>query len=98
MKENKALILDAKWKELDINDDKLGINQNDLYQLFAYSELIKNRERNVETVEIALLYPKTNKFYEVIQLQYFNNTNIFLIPVNVENPNDNENSVQIFKS
>ena len=38
-----ALILDAKWKELEINNEKLGVSQTDLYQLYNYASIIRSR-------------------------------------------------------
>lgn len=86
---NKALIMDAKWKELSCSEDKLNVSQADLYQLFSYSEAIKNLEDSIAEVEIALLYPKTNQFHNTIEWYYFNNTKVSLVPINVQNPNDN---------
>ena len=82
-KDNKAIILDAKWKELDTSSDKFDVAQADLYQLFAYSELIKNKEKDVQKVEIMLLYPESNNFKEVTKWEYFNNTLISIVPINV---------------
>lgn len=86
-KNNKALILDAKWKVLDVNDEKLGISQSDLYQLFAYSEILRTKEN--KTVSVALLYPQTAKFYTVQEWSYFNGIKIYIVPVNVLDKNDN---------
>lgn len=46
-----VLILDAKWKILDSNEAKLGISQQDLYQLTAYGNLY-----NLQS--LALIYPR----------------------------------------
>ena len=58
-----ALILDAKWKELEINDEKLGVSQTDLYQLYNYASIIRSKES--KKVSIALLYPQTSKFNQI---------------------------------
>ena len=85
---DKKLILDAKWKEININDERLGVSQNDLYQLFTYSEII--RHNKTKNVSIALLYPQTTQFNEIKkEWSYFNGTKIYLIPVNVIDIEDN---------
>ena len=89
-KDKKAIILDAKWKELDSSSDKFDVAQADLYQLFAYSELIKNKGAKVEEVEIMLLYPESNNFKEVIKWEYFNNTPVSIVPINVIEKDNNQ--------
>ena len=88
-KNNKAIILDAKWKELNSSSDKLDVAQADLYQLFAYTELIKSKKAKVKKVEIMLLYPESNKFKEVTKWKYFNNTLISIVPINVVEKENN---------
>ena len=88
-KDNKAIILDAKWKELDSTSAKFDVAQADLYQLFAYSELIKNNKAEVEEVEIMLLYPESNNFKEVTKWEYFNNTPVSIVPINVVEKENN---------
>ena len=88
-----ALILDAKWKELDINDEKLGVSQADLYQLYSYASIIRSKES--KKVSIALLYPQTSKFNEVKEWTYFDGTQIYIIPVNVLNTEDNAKLLDI---
>ena len=89
-KENKSLILDAKWKELYSNLAKFDVLQADLYQLFAYSELIKNAKTEFEEVEIMLLYPETSTFKEVTKWEYFNNTQTNIVPINVVEKENNQ--------
>lgn len=88
-----ALILDAKWKELDINDEKLGVSQTDLYQLYNYASIIRSKES--KKVSIALLYPQTSKFNEVKEWTYFDGTKIYIIPVNVLKTEDNAQLLNI---
>ena len=90
---SRKLILDAKWKELDINDEKLGVSQTDLYQLHNYASII--REKESENVSIALLYPQTSKFNEVKEWTYFDGTKIYIIPVNVLKTEDNAQLLNI---
>ena len=88
-KENSAVIMDAKWKVLNTSDEKLEVSQADLYQLFTYAEIIKNK-RNIKNVSLALLYPKTDKFNETKNWTYFNGTKISIVPVDVLDFDNNE--------
>lgn len=109
---SKYIILDAKYKLINLNNDikaaksdeeetdeeknyynnKTHISQSDLYQVFAYSELIKNDIRNkdkIPEVEIALLYPARKDKFEVkdgeepVHFHYFNGTKITFIPIDL---------------
>lgn len=93
-KDNSAIILDAKWKVLNTSDEKLGVEQGDLYQLLNYSEIIKNK-MSIENVSLALLYPKTDKFNEMRKWAYFNGTQISIVPIDVLNFDNNENLLAI---
>lgn len=91
-----AIVLDAKWKVLDPEKDNYGVSQDDLYQLFAYSEIIK-ANKPIENISIALLYPKTVKFNEIKNWKYFNGTEIFIVPVNVLEPDNNAIILSLFE-
>lgn len=96
-KPTKALIIDAKWKIINASKDKLDIEQNDLYQLFTYSEIMKNA--GIKEVKIALLYPQTQYFEEnIINGTYFNNMNISIVPINVLNPQKNKAFIDLLKT
>lgn len=61
------LILDTKWKLLDINsnDGKYNISQSDLYQLYAYGKKYKQKLKEkgqYKKVQLFLIYPMTEKF------------------------------------
>lgn len=93
---SRKLILDAKWKELDINDEKLGVDQADLYQLHNYASIIRSKE--TENVSFAILYPRTSKFNQVKEWTYFDGTKIYIIPVNVLNTGDNAQLLDIVQN
>ena len=60
-------VMDTKWKLLDASDrqNKYGISQTDMYQLYAYG----HKYLKSETLkEIMLIYPKTDKFKESLPL------------------------------
>ena len=94
-KGNRAIIMDAKWKILNSSDEKSDVVQADLYQLFTYSEIIKNK-MNIKDVSLALLYPKTDKFNEIKNWTYFNGTKISIVPIDVLNPDKNDILIELF--
>lgn len=59
--ENNLAVLDCKWKVIDENDgeNKYGISQGDMYQLFAYGHkyLVGEEKR-----EMFLIYPESKTF------------------------------------
>lgn len=93
---SRKLILDAKWKELDINDEKLGVSQTDLYQLHNYASIIRDKE--VGNVSIMLLYPQTLKFNQVKEWTYFDGIPIYIIPVNVLDKEKNDKLFDIIQN
>ena len=56
-KDKVEIIADAKWKILDDAESKMGISQNDLYQIQSYA----NR---YEVNTLKLFYPKQNKLID----------------------------------
>lgn len=73
------LIFDAKWKKICSNDKNYGVAQSDLYQLFSYAEIIKQKQN--KNVAAALLYPSNPNFNKTIQWNFFNDIPLFLIPI-----------------
>jgi len=81
-----AFVLDAKWKHIHAlgQDLKHGIDQGDLYQLYAYA---KAYECNV----VALVYPRTQAFRRPLHYRFFDRTGLVCLPFDVQDP---EGSVQ----
>ncbi len=81
-----AFVLDAKWKPIDAlgNDPKHGIDQDDLYQLYAYA---KAYECNL----VALVYPRTQAFRCPLHYRFFDRAGLVCLPFDVQDP---EGSVQ----
>lgn len=77
---NVTLIFDAKWKKINSNDQNYGVAQSDLYQLFSYAEIIKQKQN--KNIAAALLYPQNPNFQKTIQWKFFNDIPLFLIPIN----------------
>lgn len=90
IKENitNKLVLDTKWKLLNINKAdkhaKYGLSQSDFYQLYAYGQNYLKGQG-----EIILIYPKTDNFnkpLEVFEFHFPTNSNLklWVIPFCIE--------------
>jgi len=74
-KEEKNLVVaDAKWKLINKNSD---FSQSDFYQLYAYSKAY-----NVNNLR--LYYPMNENFKKIKQYRYFDDINIYLIPIELK--------------
>ena len=61
-----AFILDAKWKDIKAHgaDPKHGIDQDDMYQLYAYG-------KRYGCDAVALVYPRTGSFKTELRYRFF---------------------------
>ncbi len=77
-------ILDTKWKRVNeqTNDPKHGIDQADLYQLFAYG-------KKYHCKQVALVYPKTERFWNPLPPYEFDgDLKLLCFPFDVTRPKD----------
>ena len=76
-----AFVLDAKWKNIDAlgDDPKHGIDQDDLYQLYAYAKAY-------ECHLVALVYPRTRVFKHPLHYSFFDRTGLVCLPFDVQDP------------
>src|SRR5574344_42686 len=90
--DDKILILDTKWKLLDSSssNDKYNVSQSDLYQLYAYGK--KYQKKTQKNVELFLVYPLTEKFYDC---KIWNYEDDFTLPINIV-PYDLKNNTLIY--
>jgi len=80
--DNCVAIADAKWKILDEREKKLGIAQEDLYQISSYA--IRYR-----VDRLALVYPKQQWLQNTIELQIQGTTTTLnVIPIDVTSSNE----------
>ena len=79
--EGAKFILDAKWKELDTSFDapKYGIDQADLYQLYAYA-------RGYGCDAVALVYPRSQNFGTKLQYRLLDDVALICLPFDVTDP------------
>ncbi len=79
-------ILDTKWKLIDENktyendkiDEKKGISQSDMYQLFAYG-----KKYNVQ--KLALIYPQWSGFESDFEFEFDEDLHLRIVPFRLDN-------------
>ena len=89
-----AFILDAKWKDIDENldDPKHGIDQDDMYQLYAYG-------KRYRCDALALVYPRNRAFTTELRYRFFDGLPLICLPFDVANPKDSvRRSLRILQS
>ena len=76
-------ILDAKWKRIDASSDdpRHGINQDDLYQLYAYG-------KGYGCDAVALVYPQTQDFTTELRYRFLDDLTLICLPFDVEYPKE----------
>lgn len=77
-------ILDAKWKRLkSASDDprRRGIVQADMYQLYPYGRRYGGRT-------VALIYPRTEDFYEPLPFVFHDDLTLLCLPFDVSAPRE----------
>lgn len=74
-------ILDTKWKRINGRDGgpKHGVEQADMYQMFAYGKKYKCRK-------LALVYPKTDQFQDPLQYEFDEELSLTCFPFDVTEP------------
>ena len=78
-----AFILDAKWKAIEVPgaDLKHGIDQADMYQLYAYGT-------RYQCDAVALIYPRTSTFTTELCYRFFDGLPLICLPFDVTKPAD----------
>ena len=81
--EGAKFILDAKWKGLDTSFDapKYGIDQADLYQLYAYA-------KGYDCNAVALVYPRSQNFRTKLQYRLLDDVTLTCLPFDVAHPQE----------
>ncbi len=84
--QNVAYVLDTKWKLIDENktyengnkDNKNGISQADMYQLFAYG-------KKYDTKKLMLIYPQWGNFKKGFDFQFDDTLQLSVVPFSLNN-------------
>jgi 5-methylcytosine-specific restriction enzyme subunit McrC len=75
------VILDTKWKLLDISSYQYGLKQSDFYQMFAYGHQYLEGKG-----DLVLIYPKTERFQEPLSPFYYSEAlTLWVVPFCLEN-------------
>ena len=76
-------ILDAKWKDIEGfgDDPRHGIDQADMYQLYAYG-------KRYRCDAVALVYPRTLRFTRVLRYRLFDGLHLICLPFDVTKPGE----------
>lgn len=91
--ERVVFILDAKWKDTKAHGDdpKHGIDQADMYQLYAYG-------KRYGCDAVALVYPRTGTFTTKLRYRFFDGLTLVCLPFDVTNPKDSvQRSMRVFR-
>ncbi len=84
-KNNEKIIIDTKWKMIDLTDEKNNykISQADLYQMFAYAKKYGSKK-------VVVIYPLNEKFKEEREFDYGDGIKLTVFPWKFEENNKNE--------
>ncbi|MDE0459865.1 MAG: hypothetical protein OXI15_21455 [Chromatiales bacterium] len=87
--ERVVFVLDAKWKEISAGSGapKHGIDQRDMYQLYAYGKRYGCRA-------VALVYPQTDAFKTELHYRFFDGLPLICLPFDVAHPEGPKDSVR----
>ena len=87
-------ILDAKWKEVNqyITDNKHNIEQDDMYQLYAYGKCY-------ECDAVALVYPRNRNFTRELRYAFFDGLPLVCLPFDIARPKESvRRSVKVLRN
>lgn len=75
--DNSKLILDTKWKLLDLDEHNYGLSQSDLYQMFAYGHKYLGGKG-----DLFLIYPAHHSFDKPIEhsFDYSESLKLWVVP------------------
>ncbi len=92
--EQTKFILDAKWKRIRgiANGPKRGIDQADMYQIYAYG-------KRYQSSAAALVYPRTETFTKELCYRFFDDLPLICLPFDSANPKESvRRSIETLKS
>jgi 5-methylcytosine-specific restriction enzyme subunit McrC len=84
------VILDTKWKILNVNSSRDGIQESDIYQMHAYGRGYQESSNGVSP-RLGLIYPKCETFKERLpQMRYGKEVLLDVVPFDFNNKNAGE--------
>lgn len=79
------IILDTKWKVLDVNSSRAGIQESDIYQMHAYGRGYKDESEGLFP-RLGLIYPKCDTFIvKLPQMRYGQEVLLDVVPFDFAN-------------
>lgn len=79
------IILDTKWKVLDVNSSRAGIQESDIYQMHAYGRGYKE-QTDGSFPRLGLIYPKCDTFMATLpQMRYGQEVLLDVVPFDFAN-------------
>lgn len=81
------VILDTKWKILDVSSSRDGIQESDIYQMHAYGRAYKEAANGMFP-RLGLIYPKCDTFMERLpQMRFGKDVLLDVVPFDFSNKN-----------
>ncbi len=75
------IIIDTKWKVLDQETKKFGIQETDIYQMHAYGRRYQSANSKGIAPRLGLIYPKAPTFQnDLMQMRYGNDLYLDVLP------------------
>ncbi len=80
------IIIDTKWKILNVNSKKYDIKESDIYQMHAYGKRYQEENKDNAVPRLGLIYPRNPNFQEkLFQMRYGQDLLLDIIPFNFGN-------------
>ena len=80
------IIIDTKWKILNVNSKKYDIKESDIYQMHAYGKRYQEGNKDNTVPRLGLIYPRNPNFQEkLFQMRYGQDLLLDIIPFNFGN-------------
>lgn len=89
------IVLDTKWKLVDVTANNFGLSQEDFYQMFAYGHKYLNGKG-----ELFLIYPAHDDFKEPIQysFDFSNSLKLWVVPFELQSDGKSQLKLKGLKS
>ncbi|MCF8194604.1 MAG: McrC family protein [Polynucleobacter sp.] len=95
-----SVIIDTKWKMLDVGNKRFGIQESDVYQMHAYGRRYQSGNSSKLAPRLGLIYPKNPDFDKSLsQMRYGDDLLLDVLPFDLSNKRPDleiEKIVQIF--
>lgn len=81
------VIIDTKWKILNVSSNKYDIKEADIYQMHAYGKRYQEESEDCSPPRLGLIYPKNPSFEEkLFQMKFGRDLLLDVVPFDFGNP------------